>query len=170
MDIEKHIAVVKDFPKKGIIFKDISPIFLNPNAFSQLIDELAANVRDLGATKIFAAEARGFLFGAPLSIKLGLPLVPVRKKGKLPRETVEVSYGLEYGTDTLCVHRQDVQPQDKILIFDDILATGGTAKAMCSLAEKLGAEVAGCAFIMELSFLKGREHLNGVEVRSMLIE
>ena len=170
MNIENHIKVVNDFPKKGVIFKDISPIFLDPKAFGELIDELASAVGGFGATKIFAAEARGFMFATPLAIKLGLPFVPVRKKGKLPRETLEVSYGLEYGSDTLCVHKDDVLPSDKILVFDDILATGGTAKAMCTLAERLGAQVAGLAFIMELSFLKGREALAGKKIHSMMIE
>ena len=170
MDIEKYIKVVNDFPKKGVIFKDISPIFLNPRALEKLIDELAEAVRGYGATKMFAAEARGFMFATLLAIKLGMPFVPVRKKGKLPRETFEVSYSLEYGTDTLCVHKDDVSPSDKILVFDDILATGGTAKAMCDLAEGLGAEVAGLAFIMELSFLKGREFIGGKKIHSMIVE
>ncbi|MBO6103443.1 MAG: adenine phosphoribosyltransferase [Opitutales bacterium] len=170
MNIQEHIAVIKDFPRKGVVFKDISPIFLHPKAFKELIGELAQKIRPLGATKIFAAEARGFLFGAPLSIELGIPLVLVRKKGKLPRKTAEVSYDLEYGTDTLCVHTDDVSPDDKILIFDDILATGGTAGAMCRLAENLGASVCACAFIMELSFLNGRGKLAGKKVISMRIE
>ncbi|MBO7521955.1 MAG: adenine phosphoribosyltransferase [Opitutales bacterium] len=170
MNIQEHIKVVNDFPKKGIVFKDISPIFLDPPAFGELIDGLAEAVRGFGATKIFAAEARGFMFATPLAIKLGLPFVPVRKKGKLPRETFEISYGLEYGSDTLCVHKDDVLPSDKILVLDDILATGGTAKAMCSLAEGLGAEVAGLAFIMELSFLKGREALPGRKIHSVVVE
>lgn len=170
MNIEEHIAVIRDFPKKGIIFKDITPLFLNPKAFNELIDELAEKLRPLNATKILAAEARGFLFGTPLALKLGLPFVPVRKKGKLPRETVEVNYALEYGIDTLCIHKEDVSEGDRVIIFDDILATGGTAKAICNMVEGQGASVEACVFLMELSFLDGREKLAGKKVISMLVE
>lgn len=170
MNLNDYIVNVKDFPKKGIIFKDISPIFLDAKAFGELIDDLAKLLNPLGATKLVAAEARGFMLGAPLAIRLGIGFVPVRKKGKLPRETAEVTYNLEYGTDTLCVHKDDIQKADKILVFDDILATGGTAKAMCDLVENLGAEVTACAFLMELGFLNGRKLLEGKKTVSYYID
>lgn len=170
MNLNDYIISVKDFPQKGIIFKDISPIFLDAGAFSQLIDELADMLKPLKATKLVAAEARGFMLGTPLAIKLGIGFVPARKKGKLPRETAEVTYALEYGSDTICLHRDDVSKGDRVIVFDDILATGGTAKAMCDLVEGLGAEVAACAFLMELGFLKGRDKLGDRKVISYLID
>lgn len=170
MNLNDYIINVKDFPKKGIIFKDISPIFLDSSAFAQLIDELADMLKPLNATKLVAAEARGFMLGTPLAIKLGIGFVPARKKGKLPRETAEVTYPLEYGSDTICLHKEDIAKGDRVIVFDDILATGGTAKAMCDLVEGLGGEVEACAFLMELGFLKGRDKLGGRKVLSYVID
>lgn len=170
MNLNDYIVNVKDFPKAGIIFKDISPVFLDAKAFAELIDELATMLKDVKATKLVAAEARGFMLGAPLAIKLGIGFVPARKKGKLPRKTESVTYALEYGSDTLCVHKEDILKDDKVIVFDDILATGGTAKAMCSLVENLGAEVSACAFLMELGFLKGRQKLGDRKTLSYLLD
>lgn len=170
MNLEEHLATIRDYPKQGIIFKDITPVFLKPEVFKELINELATQLKDLGATKIIAAEARGFMLGIPLAMALNLPFVPVRKKGKLPRKVNSVSYALEYGTDTLCVHADDIYKTDKVIVFDDILATGGTGAAMCELVEMAGAEVAACAFLMELAFLKGRDKLSKYRIFSFHID
>lgn len=170
MNLEDHIASVPDFPKKGVVFKDVSPLFLDAKAFGELISELAEMLGPYGANKIVAAEARGFMFGTPLALKLGIAFVPVRKKGKLPRRVTSVNYDLEYGSDTLCVHTDDISASDRIIVFDDILATGGTAEAMCRLVEGLGATVAACAFVMELGFLKGREKLMPRNTVSYLVD
>lgn len=159
MDLNDYIKTVRDYPKPGIIFKDITPIFLTPKAFNELLDELADMLKGCNATKLVAAEARGFMLGVPLALKMNLPFVPVRKKGKLPRKVNSVSYELEYGTDVLCAHADDILPSDKTIVFDDILATGGTAEAMCKLVKEAGAKVVACAFLMELDFLKGRDKL-----------
>ncbi len=168
MDIEKYITEVPDFPKKGILFYDITPLMGNPQAYRNAISEMGKLIKSFSPTKIMAAESRGFFFGPPIAIELGLPFVPIRKKGKLPRKTLEVGYSLEYATDMLCVHCDDISAGDKIVVLDDILATGGTATAMCDMAEKLGAEVVCCAFFMELLALGGREKLSGRKVVSLL--
>lgn len=171
MDLSKHIAVINDFPKQGVIFKDITPLFMNPDAFNSLLDELADKLQNRGATKLIAAEARGFMLGVPLALKMKLPFVPVRKTGKLPRRVNSVTYDLEYGTDSLSVHADDISAADRVIVFDDILATGGTADAMCRLVKMAGAEISCCAFLMELGFLKGREKIKCCpEVVSYIID
>ncbi len=170
MNINDHIKTVYDYPKKGIIFKDITPLFLDPKAFNELLDELAAMLKNYGATKLIAAEARGFMLGVPLALKMNLAFVPVRKKGKLPRKVNTVCYDLEYGTDVLCVHAEDILPTDKVIVFDDVLATGGTAEAMCRLVAEAKAELAACAFLIELGFLKGRDKLPSKNVVSYIID
>ena len=167
MDISNFILGVPDFPKKGVLFYDITPLMLNPDAYAQAIDEMAEKIAQANPAKILAAESRGFFFGPMIALKLKLPFVPVRKKNKLPRKTVCVEYALEYGTDQLCIHEDAVSPGDRIAVVDDILATGGTAEAMCKMGEIAGAEIACCAFFMELSFLKGRERLGGRKVVSI---
>ncbi len=167
MDIDKYIDVVNDYPVEGVSFKDITPLLKSPEAFYQLIEEWALALKDIEANKILATEARGFVFAAPLAIALGLPLVLIRKKGKLPKETVSIEYALEYGTDTLFVHKDDLESGDNVIIIDDILATGGTAKATCSLVEKCQAQVAACSFMLELDFLKGSENLVDRKVLSL---
>lgn len=159
MDLRSHIRDIPDFPKEGIIFLDITPLIGNGPAFQAAIDEMAARWADLGATKIAAAEARGFIFGAPLAYKLGLGFVPIRKPGKLPYKTSQVTYDLEYGTDTLCMHVDGVEKGEKVLIIDDLLATGGTAEGMVKLIQNAGAEVVGIGFLIELGFLNGRERI-----------
>ena len=168
-DIEKFIVSVPDFPHKGIEFFDITPLMANPEAYRYTIEKMAELVAQTNPTKIMAAESRGFFFGPAIALKLGLPFVPIRKKGKLPRETIDVEYDLEYGKDTLCVHRADITKSDRLVVLDDILATGGTAEAMCKMAERVGAEIACCAFFMELGFLKGREKLKNRKVVSMFV-
>ena len=169
-DIEKFIVSVPDFPHKGIEFFDITPLMANPEAYRYTIEKMAELVTQTNPTKIMAAESRGFFFGPAIALKLGLPFVPIRKKGKLPRETIDVEYDLEYGKDTLCVHSDDIGKSDRLVVLDDILATGGTAEAMCKVAERVGAEIACCAFFMELGFLNGREKLKNRKVVSMFVK
>lgn len=159
---------VPDFPKKGIIFKDITPLLADHAAFSELIKHFSAQYRNAGITRVLGIEARGFLLAAPIALELGAGLVPVRKKGKLPYRTVAASYALEYGTDTLEIHEDAVKRGEKVLIVDDVLATGGTAAAVCELVEKLGGEVAGIAMMIELEFLKGRAKLAGRSIYSLI--
>lgn len=170
MNFENYILGIPDFPKEGVLFYDITPLMANPEAYRKVIDELSAKIARYNPSKIMAAESRGFFFGPAVALKLKLPFIPIRKKGKLPRETIDVSYQLEYGTDTLCVHKQDIEKNDSLVVLDDILATGGTAEAMCKMVEISGAKVACCAFFMELAFLKGRDRLSGRNVVSMLVK
>lgn len=170
MNFEKYILGIPDFPKEGVLFYDITPLMANPEAYQQVIAELSAKIAQYKPTKIMAAESRGFFFGPAVALNLRLPFIPIRKKGKLPRETIDVSYQLEYGTDTLCVYKQDIAKDDSLVVLDDILATGGTAEAMCKMVELSGAKVACCAFFMELAFLKGRDRLSGRNVVSMLVK
>ena len=170
MNFEKYILGIPDFPKEGVLFYDITPLMANPEAYQQVIAELSAKIAQYKPTKIMAAESRGFFFGPAVALNLRLPFIPIRKKGKLPRETIDVSYQLEYGTDTLCVHKQDIAKDVSLVVLDDILATGGTAEAMCKMVELSGAKVACCAFFMELAFLKGRDRLSGRNVVSMLVK
>lgn len=162
MDLRTYIRDIKDFPKEGIVFFDITPLLGDGKAFAYAIDKMAEQYQDTGAQKIMAAEARGFIFGAPLAYKLGIGFVPVRKPGKLPYKCVSVSYDLEYGTDTLCMHEDAVKENERILIIDDIIATGGTVKGMVDLVKGAGAELAGIGFLIELGFLNGKEKLDGM--------
>jgi len=168
--IAKAVRDIPDFPKKGIIFKDIAPILKDINLFSDIINFLADKYKTAGITKIAGVESRGFLFGMPLALKMEVPFVPVRKKGKLPGDTVEVSYDLEYGSACMEVQSDAICGQDKVLIVDDLLATGGTALAAIKLVKKLKGTPGAVAFILELSFLNGRENLknSSVEIFSIL--
>ncbi len=169
MDLQKLIKEIPDFPKKGIVFMDITPIMANPSAYAYAIEKMADMISAHKPDKLLATESRGFFFGPPIALKLGIPFIPIRKKGKLPRETIDVSYQLEYGTDTICVHSQDISAGDRLALLDDILATGGTAEAMCKLAKSAGADIACCAFFMELGFLHGRKRLNGINIESVFV-
>lgn len=168
MDIESCIRKIPDYPKKGILFYDITPMLGNGEAFRRAIDAMYEQTKDLRPTKIVSAEARGFIFGAPLALRFGIGFVPIRKPGKLPSKTVSASYDLEYGSNTLCMHEDALTADDRALIVDDVLATGGTAQAMAKLVEQQGAAVAGFALLLELDALKGREKLGGVPVHSLL--
>jgi len=170
MDLSKYILSIPDFPRKGIVFYDITPLMANPKAYNYTISKMSELIADYNPTKIMAAESRGFFFGPAISIKLNLPFIPIRKRGKLPRQTINVSYNLEYGQDILCVHKDDIRAGDRLVVLDDILATGGTAEAMCKMAEEVGADVACCAFFMELGFLNGREKLGQRPVVSMFVK
>ncbi|WP_101785196.1 adenine phosphoribosyltransferase [Nonomuraea indica] len=161
-----RIRDVPDYPKPGVLFKDISPLLADHAAFSAVVDALAGTEP---VDKIVGIEARGFILAAPVAYRAGAGFVPVRKKGKLPSETFAESYDLEYGSATIEVHRDAFAKGDRVLIVDDVLATGGTAEATVELVRRAGAEVIGLGILMELAFLKGRERLQGVEVRSLVI-
>ncbi len=166
--VQKLIRDVPDFPKKGIVFKDITPVLSNPAAFRQVVDALTERYRGKGIEKVVAIESRGFLFGAPIAYHLAAGLVIVRKPGKLPYKAVRETYALEYGTDTLEMHVDGVLPGERVLVVDDLLATGGTAEAVGRLVERQGARVLEYAFVIELGFLKGRERLGMDRVFSMV--
>ena len=157
--IEASIKTIPDYPKPGILFRDITSLIENAEAFKATIDLLAEHYRDQGITKIVGTEARGFIFGAPVAFAMGLGFVPVRKPGKLPRAVIEESYALEYGTDTLQLHTDAIVPGDKVLVVDDLLATGGTIDATVKLIRRLGGEVQDAAFIINLFDLGGEQRL-----------
>jgi adenine phosphoribosyltransferase len=159
VDFRSHIRDIPDFPKPGIVFKDITPLLLDPAALDAAVDGLAAYAKPLGVELVVAAEARGFILGAALARAVGAGFVPARKPGKLPHETVSAEYALEYGIDALEVHADALAGGARVLVHDDLLATGGTARALCDLVSALGGHVVGCAFLVELSFLGGRERL-----------
>ncbi len=162
------IRDVPDFPKPGILFKDITPVLQHPDAFKEVIDLMAEAAKDWNPTVVMGIESRGFIFGAPLALKLGLPFTVVRKLGKLPYHRVMQEYSLEYGTATIEMHEDGVNKGDRVLVVDDLIATGGTAKATAALIEKMGAEVAGFCFLVELSFLPGREMLSDYHTNSLI--
>ena len=155
------ILDVPDYPKPGVVFKDITPILADPEAFAAVIGAMAEQVRAAGATRVAGLEARGFILAAPVALAAGVGLVPVRKAGKLPRETYREDYALEYGSATIEVHRDAFEPGERVMIVDDILATGGTAVAAANLVREAGAVPAGLSVLMELDFLKGRERFAG---------
>lgn len=159
IELKPFIRSIPDFPKPGILFRDITPLLASPQAMKATIRYLSEAVRDRDVQMIAAAEARGFLFAAPLAIELNVGLVPIRKPGKLPSDTISHSYTLEYGTDTLEMHKDAIAPGTRVLVVDDLLATGGTVEACCRLIEKAGGIVVGCAFVIELTDLKGAERL-----------
>lgn len=166
MNLREFIQDVPDFPKPGIVFKDVTPLFLDPELLEFTIDQLVDHAPHVDV--VVAAEARGFILGAAIASAIGAGFIPARKPGKLPRETSSAEYALEYGVDTLHVHADALADGARVLVHDDLLATGGTARACCNLVEAAGATVAGCSFIVELSFLGGRDKLAGYEVHSLV--
>ncbi len=162
------IRDIPDFPKSGILFKDITPVLGSPNAFQEVINALAENAASLGPDVIAGIESRGFLLGAPVALALGVGFVPIRKAGKLPSETEREEYALEYGTAVVEIHRDAVYPGQRVVIVDDLLATGGTAAAAVRLIEKIGGTVIGLSFLVELGFLPGRDALSGYGIHSLL--
>lgn len=166
--VRRRLRDVVDFPKPGIVFKDITPVLGDPVLFRRVIDALAAHWKDKGVSKIVGIESRGFLFAAPLAVALGKGLVLVRKPGKLPYEKIEQAYGLEYGKDVVQAHVDSVSKGEKVLIVDDLLATGGTAEATGLLMKALGAEVVGYSFVIELAFIGGRLKLGADRVHSLI--
>ncbi|MBE0429301.1 MAG: adenine phosphoribosyltransferase [Thermoleophilia bacterium] len=168
MELAEFIRDIPDFPKKGIVFKDITPLLQDREALRYTVDRMAEFAVGKKIDVVLGAEARGFILGATLAYTLGVGFVPARKPGKLPHMTVAAEYDLEYGTDSLEVHEDSIRPGSRVLVHDDLLATGGTARAKCDLVEKLGGEVAGLAFIIELSFLNGRDKLKEYDVLSLI--
>ena len=168
IDLRSFIRDVSDFPKQGIVFKDITPLLLHPGALAQAISAMAEGWTATGITKVVAIESRGFLFGGPVAVRLGAGLVPVRKPGKLPAATGRIEYALEYGTDALEMHSDALGADDRVLIVDDVLATGGTAEAAGDLVGRHGAHVAGFSFLLELAALGGRRRLQGRRVEALL--
>jgi adenine phosphoribosyltransferase len=163
-----YVRVIPDFPKQGILFRDITPLLADSGAFRQAIGELAEHVRDRKVDMVAAAEARGFLFAAPLALELGVGLIPIRKRGKLPHKTISHTHELEYGSDTLEIHADALSPGSRVLVVDDLLATGGTVDACCRLVEKAGGEVAGCVFLVELAGLGGAARIARYEPFSLI--
>ncbi len=167
-DLKALIKDVPDFPKKGIVFKDITPLLADAAGFKKVIDDLAAPFLGQGITVVAGIESRGFLLATPVAYRLGAGVVPIRKKGKLPRAVHKASYALEYGTDSIEAHSDALGPKDKVLLIDDVLATGGTAKAACELIAALGGTLAGVCFLIELGFLNGREKIPGKKIHSLI--
>lgn len=168
MNFKEHIADIPDFPQEGVLFRDITPLMANGKVFKEACGAMIAFAKEVGAEVIVGPESRGFIFGCPVAYELGIGFVPVRKPGKLPRETVCVSYDLEYGSNELHVHCDSIKKGQKVLIVDDLLATGGTIDATIQIVHELGGEVVGCAFLIELLGLKGREYLKEYAVFSLM--
>ncbi len=168
MDIKKYVAEIPNFPKEGILFRDITPLMNNGEAYKYATKTICEFAKEVGAELVVGPEARGFIFGCPVAYELGLGFVPIRKPGKLPRETISYAYDLEYGSNTWCVHADAVKKGQKVLIIDDLLATGGTVEATIKLIEQMGGEVVGCAFLIELVDLKGRDLIKGYNVKTLI--
>lgn len=170
IDLEKYVASIPDFPKPGILFRDVTPMVQDPAAFNEACERMAEFGRKVKADIVIGPESRGFIFGAPVAIKMGIGFAPVRKPGKLPRKTVSCKYDLEYGSNELFMHADAIKPGQRVLIVDDLLATGGTAKASAVMVEELGGIVAGCAFVIELygNGMNGRGILKGYEIDTLL--
>ncbi|MCH1627660.1 adenine phosphoribosyltransferase [Fredinandcohnia quinoae] len=168
MDLRKFVTVVPDYPKPGIQFKDITPLMNDGEAYKYATDQIVQYAREKEIDLVVGPEARGFIIGCPVAYSHGVGFAPVRKEGKLPREVIKVEYGLEYGKDVLTMHRDAIQPGQRVLITDDLLATGGTIEATIKLVEELGGIVAGIAFIIELTYLDGRKKLDGYDVLTLM--
>lgn len=168
MNLNDYVASIPDFPQKGILFRDITPLMDSGEAFKEACDKLIEYAKRIGAEIVVGPESRGFIFGCPVSYALGIGFAPVRKPNKLPRETISCKYELEYGTNELHIHADAIKKGQKVLIIDDLLATGGTVEATIKLVEQLGGEVVGCAFLIELEDLNGREKLKGYDVYTLM--
>ncbi|MBW3542517.1 MAG: adenine phosphoribosyltransferase [Planctomycetes bacterium] len=168
LDLKRYIRSIPDFPKPGIMFRDITPLLSTPPAFRAVIDRFADHFRERDVDTVLAAEARGFIFAAPLALELRARFIPVRKPGKLPFSKQSLQYALEYGTDSLEMHTDALSAGDRVLLVDDLLATGGTMEACLRLTERAGGTVVGCAFVIELDFLRGRRRLEPCEVFSLV--
>ncbi len=170
INLEDYVASIRDFPTKGILFRDITPMLLDAKAYDYSTDLLAEYGRKVNAELVAGPESRGFLFGCPVALKLGVGFTPIRKPGKLPRETISCKYDLEYGSNEIFIHKDSVKPGQRVLIVDDLLATGGTAKAAARMVEELGGIVAGFAFVVELygNGMEGRKVLDGYDVFNIL--
>ena len=168
MDLKQYIYDIPDYPKKGILFRDITPLLRDGAAFNETIKRICDFAKSKGATLVAGPEARGFIFGTPVAYGLNVGFIPIRKPGKLPRKTISYEYALEYGTNTLVMHEDAIKPGDRVVIVDDLLATGGTVEAAIKLVQQLGGTVVGCAFVIELKDLKGRELLKGYDILSLI--
>lgn len=168
MDLKAAIRSIPDFPKKGIVFRDITTLIIEPKTFKSVLDLMEKFCRDKKADKIVAIESRGFIFGGALSDRLGIGFIPVRKKGKLPAKTVTQEYELEYGTDIIEMHADAVNPGEKVVIIDDLVATGGTLEAACKMIEKVGGEVAGIAVLIDLAFIPWRKRLGKYDILTLI--
>lgn len=168
MNLKDYIASIPDYPSKGVIFRDISPLMADGEAYRYATQQIVDYANKKSIDMVVGPEARGFIVGCPVAYEAGVGFAPVRKPGKLPRKTIEVSYALEYGTDTLTIHEDAIKPGQRVLICDDLLATGGTIKASIELVEKLGGIVVGCAFLIELADLKGRDKIKDYEILSLM--
>ncbi|HLS65661.1 MAG TPA: adenine phosphoribosyltransferase [Pseudogracilibacillus sp.] len=168
MDYKKHITIVENWPKEGVQFKDITPLMANGNVFSAAVNDIIAYAKEKEVDLIVGPEARGFIIGCPVAYAMEIGFIPVRKAGKLPREVISVDYGLEYGKNVLTIHKDAVQKGQRVLVVDDLLATGGTIEATIKLVEQLGGVVAGCAFLIELAYLNGISKLQGYDVLTLM--
>ncbi len=168
MNYKDYIAAVPNFPTEGILFRDITPLMANGEAFHHVCEDLTKYVKEKKATVIVGPESRGFIFGCPVAYNLHIGFIPIRKPNKLPREVITKAYDLEYGSNTLCMHKDAIKPGDRVVVIDDLLATGGTVEATISMVESLGGIVVGTAFLIELEGLKGRDHLKGYDVFSLI--
>lgn len=166
LNLEEYVATIPDFPKEGILFRDVTPMVENGQAYHEAIDRLAAFAEEVKADLICGPESRGFLFGCPVAYKLNIGFVPVRKPGKLPRETISCKYDLEYGSNELFMHKDAIKPGQRVVIIDDLLATGGTCQATVKMIEQLGGIVAGIGYVIELEGLDGAELLKGYNVHA----
>ena len=168
MNLKDYVASIPDFPSEGILFRDITPLMADGNAFHEACDKLIEYARKVKADVVAGPESRGFIFGCPVANELKIGFVPVRKPGKLPRKTISYKYDLEYGSNELHIHADAIRPGQKVLIIDDLLATGGTVEATAKMVEELGGEVVGCAFLIELADLGGREKLSSYDVYTLM--
>lgn len=168
MDLTRYVEIVQDYPKPGISFKDITPLMNDGEAYRYATDQIVEYAKEKQIDLVVGPEARGFIIGCPVAYSLGVGFAPVRKEGKLPRETIKVSYGLEYGKDVLTIHKDAISPGQRILVTDDLLATGGTIEATIQLVEQLGGVVAGTAFLIELSELEGRKKIKGYDMLTLM--
>jgi len=168
MDLKSHIRSIPDWPKDGVVFRDITTLLQDPDALQAAVNALVEQIGDTDIDLVVAPEARGFILGGAVACRLGAGFVPVRKPGKLPAEIAQKAYDLEYGSNTVAIHRDAVRPGQRVLLLDDLLATGGTARACCELVEELGGRVVGCVFLIELSFLPGRQTLEGYPVSAVI--
>ncbi|MCL2406293.1 MAG: adenine phosphoribosyltransferase [Defluviitaleaceae bacterium] len=168
MDIRDKIHEMRDFPKPGIVFRDITPLLSDPAYFSHAVNQIVGKLDSVEFDMIISPESRGFIFGVPVALRMSKPFIPARKPGKLPREVLRAEYGLEYGNDILEIHADDIPRGGKVVIVDDLLATGGTVRAMCDMIESAGAEVVGLVFLIELANLYGRKRLGGYGVKSLI--
>lgn len=168
MDLKQYVTIVPDWPKPGIKFKDITTLMDNGQAYKYATDQIVKYAKEKQIELVVGPEARGFIIGCPVAYSLEVGFAPVRKEGKLPRETIKVNYGLEYGSDVLTIHKDAIKPGQRVLITDDLLATGGTIEATIKLVEELGGIVAGIAFLIELTYLEGRKNLNGYDVLTLM--